>query len=337
MTLLFMDGFALGTSKWIVDTPGDTIIGTTTPRITNGCYLSSDAGVPIEVNRGFTASDEVFIGFAIRLSSGTTDFAAYIKGDGGATTHLVIRRNVAGFIEVRRGTIAGTVLGTGATAISDDAWWYVEVRATIDDVGLCQVRLNGAGTNEIDYTGDTKNGGTNYTADCLGFSYVDNSRITDVYILNALGILSRFEWLGDVAVRTSRPTGDGTTSQLVGSDADSVDNWALVNEDPLSSAEYVGSATLGEKDTYTMADLPAGITAIYGVAWNGFVAKSDAGAISAAPVIRFGGIDYVGDSLTLPTDYAIQQVIYEVEPLEDSGWWTLAGVNNLEAGIQVAS
>jgi hypothetical protein len=339
MTLLFMDGFAMGDfqSKWLCST--DTVsVGTTNSRITGGysAYAST-----ANIVRGFLASPEIFVGVALRYTSGATNGGTSthigLLADTGITTHLSLRRNAIGTLSLYRGTSGGVLLATGTTLISDNAWYYVEIRATINDTtGICQVRLNGSGVNEIDFTGDTKNAGTSTSFDALRLSIpYSATRVTDVYILNTAGSTNN-SWLGDVAVRTSRPSGNGTTSQLVGSDADSTDNYLHIDEAPVSSTDYVGSPTAGEKDTYAMGDLPAGISTIFGVAWNGYVAKSDAGAITAAPVIRSGGTDYVGSSMSLPTAYATQQVVYETDP-DTATDWTATGVNDMEAGFQVTA
>lgn len=340
MTLLFMDGFKASdyASKWTVIGAGTPTVGTTSARVTNGAYFyNAHVSTAMSITKAFTASSEVWIGIAIKPSNASTAWNISLHGDSAGTQHLTIQRNAGGALEVRRGTSTGTVLATGAATIADDTWYMIEVNATIaDSGGKCNVYINGSAAPDISYTGDTKNAGTNTTIDALrlSMSYGSIIRITDVYILNTAGSAPLNTQLGDVSVRTLLPSGNGTTSQLTGSDGNSTDNYALVDEIPISSADYVGSSTGDQYDTYAMNDLPAGVTNVYACAWNGYLAKSDAGAISAAPVIRSDGTDYTGSTLALPTSYATQQVIYATDPATSSAWATSA-VDAVEAGMMV--
>jgi len=337
-----MDGFAAGdfATKWTIVGvyQAPMVVGTATPRVPGGSYLYNTGAAANTIQQAFTATAEIFYGFGLRLMAGVTSWNTSIFSDAAVTCHLVLQRSAAGFLELRRGTTTGTILATGTTAISDDVWHYIEIRATVaDSGGICQVHLDGNATPEIDFTGDTRNAGTSVNIDAVRQSVRNASTVflTDVYILNTTGAAPLNTWLGDVAVRTLSPSGNGTTSQFVGSDADSTDNYALVDELPVSTSDWVGSATVGHKDTYAIADLPAGVQTVYGLAWNANVAKTDAGDISAAPVIRSGATDYVGSTFAPSTSYVTRQVIYATDPATSAAW-TPAGVNAIEAGVQVA-
>ena len=73
----------------------------------------------------------------------------------------------------------------------------------------------------------------------------------DVYLMAGTGD----EFLGDCTVATLLPTGNGFVNQFVGSDGNSTDNYLLVDEQPPSSTDYVGSATTGQQDLYTLTNL----------------------------------------------------------------------------------
>ena len=134
----------------------------------------------------------------------------------------------------------------GHIFVPSNNWYYLEISVTIDDaIGEVHVRLNGSTTDEVSYTGDTKNAGTATDIDAVRFAF--SGRIADVYVLNSLGSMNN-NFLGDVAVRTLIPDGNGTSSQLTGSDGNTTDNYLLVDEHNYSSADYVGTPRL-QRDT----------------------------------------------------------------------------------------
>ena len=246
-------------------------------------------------------------------------------------------RNTSGLIEIRRGSSGGTLLATGTTSLFSGLWNYIEVSCTISDtIGEVHVRLNGLATDEVSYTGDTKNAGTATNIDAVRLININNATtyFSDFYLLNSTGSAPNNTFLGDVAVRTLSPTGNGASTQLVGSDGNSVDNYLLNDELPFSSTDYAGSATIGQKDTYAMANLPAGVTTVYGIQLNGLMAKSDATLAQARYVLRSGGTDYGGVTRTLTTSYVGYQELYELNP-NTSAQWTPAAVNAVEGGMEV--
>jgi hypothetical protein len=70
-------------------------------------------------------------------------------------------------------------------------------------------------------------------------------------------VISTDAFQGDCHVDYLVPDGNGDTSQWVGSDSDSVDNWQLVDEMPPSATDYVEADTTDLRDLYTVTNLPA--------------------------------------------------------------------------------
>lgn len=334
MALLFMDGFGGGdiNNKWDIGSNGNGYgIASAGPRVPGGYYYAV-GGVTQGMIKSFTASNRIFVGFGL-FTAGASYFTVY--GDTGATQHITVVRNTStGVLEIRRGNSTGTLLASGTQPIYNNQWNYVEVSVTISDtIGEVHVRLNGQTTDDVSYTGDTKNAGTNTTIDRMQVVVTSSSRLADVYILNDTGTTNN-NFLGDVTVRTLSPVGDGTYSQLLGSDGDSLSNYLLVDEHPYSSTDYVGSGTTGQKDTYAMADLPNGVTTVYGVQLNGLMAKSDATLGQARLLLRTGGTDYGGTTRALTTTYTGYYDLYEINPVT-AVQWTPTDVNGMESGMEV--
>lgn len=329
MALILIEGFSDDSmAGW--DTGSGTYGGiyTSDPRVPGGFYgrLNSIA----DLRKSFTAASEVFVGFGL---TGASDICVSFLGDTGTVQHIsVVRNNTTGFLEIRRGPYNGTLLATGTTGLGSAAWNYIEISATISDtVGEVHVRLNGLSTDEVSYTGDTKNGGTNDTVDKVWFDR--DAYVSDIYILDGTGSTNN-TFLGDVAVRVLHPSGNGNSSQLTGSDSNQTDNYLLVDESPFSSSDYVGSATANDKDTYAMGDLPASVSTVYGMKLSGMMHKSDAGVMQSHMVLRSGGTDYSADSQVLTTTPTGYTQLYEQDPATTAAW-TVSGINNMEAGMEV--
>ncbi|MEO5499635.1 MAG: hypothetical protein ABIR46_03990, partial [Candidatus Saccharimonadales bacterium] len=326
----FMDGFSYADQAYKWDVTSSTLsITTTTPRTPGGykAQLSNNS-----IYKTIPSSTKVIAGMGFNTA---TNWWVTFYGDAGVTSHItVIRSSTTGFIEIRRGNENGTVLATGTQVTANGQWNYVEVSVTISDtVGEVHVRLNGGTTDEVSFTGDTKNGGTVNATDRLRMAGGSSNFISDVYVLDDTGpTLNSF--LGDVVVRTITPTGNGASSQLVGSDGNSTDNYLLVDEHGYSSVDYVGSATATQKDTYAMADLPAGVTTVYAVQVMGFMEKSDATTAQSRLLLRSGGTDYTGVTRTLTTSTTGYYELYTQDPATSAAW-TPSGVNGIETGMEV--
>lgn len=335
MALLFMDGFSNSdvATKWGISSTGYSV-GNSSPRTPGGYYggLSNNGTA---LRKSFPAASQVFCGLGLNTNNSV---ALSFFGDSAVTQHItVVRNSGTGLLEIRRGSQAGTLLATGTTVLLNGQWNYIEVSATISDtVGEVHVRLNGLGTDEVSYVGDTKNAGTNSTIDHVMLLNVNNATtwFSDFYLLDSTGSAPNNNFLGDVVVRTLAPSGNGTYSQLTGSDGNQVDNFQLVDERPFSATDYVGSATVSQKDTYAIGDLPAGVTTVYGIQLGGMMAKSDATLAQARYVLRSGGTDFAGLTRVLTTTYTGYYELYENNPAT-SGAWTPSAVNNVEAGMEV--
>lgn len=285
-----------------------------------------------------TAVDTLIAGGAIKCT-GFALFRWLFQESG--VVHVAITINGSGFIEVRRGA-GGTLLATGTTVLVVSTYYHLEVRCKVNDTtGYVEVRLNGV--VEATFTGDTRNAGTtgllNQFAQSTpyggaagnGFSYLD-----DFVLMNALGTENN-DFLGDCRVEALYPNGNGNSSMLVGSDGDSTDNYALVDENPPNSdTDYVQSSTVGDKDTYGYSDISSTIGVVHGVQILPFARKTDAGSRSIASIARSGSIEDVGADKPLTTVYAYYPEIVEHDPATSAAW-TIAAVNAAEFGVGVSA
>lgn len=328
MALLFMDGFDASDAafKWIA---GSAAGSTTTTRFSNGRALTIANG---GVSRDFTASSQVFVGFACSISNLDTAVRPYItlNGDNGATTHLSVGFSNSN-LTLYRGALI-TSLATYSGVFNPNTWYHIEISATIADAGgTCVVKLNGA--TVINFTGDTKNAGTNTTLDRIVLA--SNGGFTasydDIYVGNSTGSAPYNTFLGDARVYSLSPNGAGSSTQFTPS---SGANYTTVDELPYSATDYVTNGTSGNRDTYAMADLPATAGTIFALQTNVIAKKTDAGPISLKSALKSGATVYYGTPGSLGGSDSVITDLYTADPATSSAW-TSSGVNAIEAGFEV--
>ncbi len=341
MALEFFDGFEGGLQpEW---TSFTTVIQTAASR-SGTCSMDGPGGTTGIGTLTLPASAKKTVGFAFWIVPGNFGLSSEVPvqfcADAGVTTHLSLVFDSSGHLQLKRGTSGGTVLATSTQVYPTNTWRYIEMQATIDDAtGRCIVRVDGVVW--IDFTGDTRNAGTSVLTDTLKFSGYSsgNQRWDDLYVLNETDDTANTgrpdnDFLGDLKVEALLPNGDGASSQWLGSDGNSVQNYLLVDEVPVNTTDYVGTPTVGQRDLWAMADLPASTQTVFGVRAALYAAKSDAGAAGMKVAVR----DSAG-TVTLDADIPLSTTwlsywgtMRRTKPA--GGAWTATEVNALQIGVE---
>lgn len=336
MSLLFMDGCDAGDAVLKYASGSSIFNTTTTTRFGVGRAITIGGAASSTILKSIPASTKVVVGYATQVATAAGAFHLIsLTGDGGLTNHLNVQHLVAGQLTLFRGSTS-IATAPGAWSGGVGAWHYLEVSATINDTtGTCVVRVDGAVV--INFTGDTKNGGTNNSIDTVGWgSYQAGGNpqvMDDVYILDGTGSAPWNDFLGDVRIHTLVPTGAGNSTQLTPSTGS---NYACVDELPYSASDYVSSSTAGQKDTYATSDLPGTVGTVYGVQVCAVAKKTDAGARSLKTVVRRGSTDYSDSTAAgLGTGDGTVTSLRAVDP-STSAQWTASNVNAMEIGVEVA-
>ena len=285
------------------------------------------------------------VGFAyFKGSSGARNFL-FFRGDTNATTHVSLHTAADNSLEVYRGTSGGTLLGsTDANVLTLSSFHYIELYVTLSDtVGVVKLRVDGstpAGWSDLT-SQDTKNGGTAIVFDSIHFD--DNAtadRFDDLYIFNgtaSAGDNPNNDVIGDSAVLTIYPDGNGATSALDGSDGNQTDNYQLVDEVVASSGDYTGSTSTGNLDTYTYGDISTAVATVFGLVVSSWAAKSSAGNRGFATIVRTSGSQSTSTGYALTTTFIPHDIIYETNPNQSTEEWTVTNVNAAQFGVVVTT
>jgi hypothetical protein len=244
----------------------------------------------------------------------------------------------AGSYKLYTGNNATLVGQTAANwNVAANTWLTLELHIKIHaSQGLLELRINGV--DALSWSGNTAVGGTLLDQISAWNGSTGNSQTLywDNLVINDKTGARNNSWVGGAKVVWIRPTGAGTTTQLTPS---SGNNFACVNENPPTMANFCSGAADGLLDTYALGDLAGGISRINAIRVDNLVIRQGLGPPrSIKPALRTGGQNIIAPvaQITPLSLGAICSNIWEINPVTGLPW-TVADINALEAGGQVAT
>jgi hypothetical protein len=254
----------------------------------------------------------------------------------GTTPQLALNVDSTAHLKLTRGS---TTLATSTNTFSQNTWYHVEIKATINSTtGVYEVRVNGSSTGWIpEATGqNTRGQSSNNWIDAVGLlTEYANVGVTlihdDFYILDTTGSVAN-DFIGPQKIITVFPTGAGNSAQFTGSYAS---NFANVNETAGDGDVTVNqSSTAGHIDLFDFDNVPTGtISAIQHV----IEARQDTGAARTLRAkTRISGTNYNGTSVVLAGSHVFITEPVTLNPA-DSAAWEAADVNGAEFGYELVS
>ena len=274
-----------------------------------------------------------------------TGFALYIVTDPGSVDgqYCVLRSAGANLVEIKLEAdsddlqlmVAGVQKDiTTNSPIVITTWTHLSIDCKIDgSAGWVYVYLNGVevlsfdgntGTDDIESvrygSPDTQftGAGANFFDDC----YIDDTTGEGVA---AVCPLLKFEWI--------TPNATGNYDQWVGSDGNNVNNYALVDEIPPSTADYVEEDTVDEFDSYAMTTYALGageqIDAVIPIVYAQRYGATERLALGT----RYSGADVIGSDQD-PGFGAWSMVSERQTAKPGGGAWTQAALDAVEAVIK---
>lgn len=286
---------------------------------------------------------EFVVGFRYKTSSlftsGTNDILI-IWGDTPAGTpqiRLRLDASSTNTIEVYRGN---TLLNTSATGQwSADEWNYFELKIK------CSSGTSGSYTLKVNDTTVLSDSGINTLESSTlpvqlfrwyGFDAASDdtpakeTMIDDVYLLDTTGSINNSFLGADTIVVSKAPIVDGTVNDFTPQSG--VDNYAMVDENPASAADYNDGATNGDIDEYGFAVVDQ--DGIYGVMVETHVQVQTEGRERRFRHRARSGASVGSSSDISVTDDVTERSLFEVDP-NTSGLWNKAALNSAEFGVEV--
>ena len=319
-------------------------IGITTTNQRTGTQAMEWNSAVNNITRTFDDQASWVMGFGLKRSGNGTQ--ALVRFLDVSTTQCSLLLNLDGTVSIVRGTATAVAGGKSTFSMKIKRYYHIEVKVTIaNSIGAntAVVRINEKIVLTVD-AGEDLQSTANATADIIRIDGLSSqeTNIDDLYVFDGTDgggtEPTNDDFAGDMKIGAHWPSGNGATSDFLGSDVDSVDNYLLVDEALTDDdTTYVESSTIGHIDLYAFDDLAETPIEIKAIQINSVVRKDDAGAKTVRAVIRPTSTNFVGDSKS-PQDgvYSNEIEILNEDP-ETEAAWTEAGFNATEFGLEIVS
>lgn len=344
MTLPYLDGFDVGDFdlRWFVHVHGsnDPAADSTVP-FPAAAHPGLSLKIPTDtesvagstftyLKRGFDGAAAVSVGIQFRYHGssiiGASPVLLSLYGDSSVDAEVQVALRSDGTLLLKAG---GSTLDTGlAGAVHPDTWYFIELSA--DTAGTASVNLNEA----PHLSGSWSSGVALF--DAVGLNDTESSpsgNLQPDLFYDDFYLAVGSAW-GMGRVQTLLPDGAGADTDLTPHPG--APNYGNVNDVPWSATDYNSGTVIGDRDLYTLEDLDSATAEVKAIQTVIIAAATDATAhIKAA--LRSGGTIYYDPSVALdatPTTASIAS--READPATSTDW-TPAGVNALQAGVEIAS
>jgi hypothetical protein len=259
-----------------------------------------------------------------------------VRSDGSISVHAGSSTAASLLGQTATGIIVPNAAGTGA----DYKMIEIEVVAGTGTSGSLKLRV--ADTEVLNVTGinTAPSGAAQYNRfrllACASGSMTE--LLDDLYVNDDSGSAPENTYFGEAFVVESMiPNGNGNSSQWVGSDGNSTDNYLLVDDSGNDDTDYVRSGLLNDLDTYAMSNL-SNATGTIIRATHLFVArKDDVATRTLASTLRTNSTDYPsGTNKAMAGTYGVFVDERTINP-DTSLRFTIADLNGIEYGTKVTT
>lgn len=219
-----------------------------------------------------------------------------------------------------------TVMATGATVLSADTWYLIEVRCGTGAAANWEVKINGV--SEISGTGNLTT--TNHGRVYLGKHANRNSQVVDFFYDDYA--VSDSAYLGAGQCEVMVPNADGSTMLWTGGDFSNVDEIPADGDTThLLSTLVIDEAALFGLESAASAGISGTINAVKSLC---IIKRDNAEAANGTVSVRLrsGGTNANTSDIGVGSAYIDAGRVYETDPA-DAGAWTTADLDALEVGV----
>lgn len=337
------------------------VVETTIKRSGNAAWRISNAATAEGFRQIHTAAQGAFFfRFYLYIVAMPTNAAMPIGGSRQTGANKAVIRLTSGGVLQLYNIEDSAQVGSDSSALSTATWYRVEIAydSTTLNATTCEARLYAASdeatllwnpSGTIDITATPNSFGCFTTGGDATLDYV----VDDLAINDTSGTSPEVSWCGEGEVIVLRPNGNGDNSAWTGSDADSTDNYLLVDEVPPSGTDYVESNTSGQIDDYNLEATPAAMESsdtINVVHVGVYAAVSDAtgadpdivlrikasasGTVEESASLDLNSVTFQGPA-PLPADSNYKLTLYDL-PGASTTPWTKADLDVAQAGVREA-
>jgi hypothetical protein len=253
----------------------------------------------------------------------------------GTTEHInILFSNPGGQIIVKRGTKTGTTIATSTQSCTAQLWQHYMVEVLIHDTtGKVVVHVDGE--EFINFTGDTRNGGTAGQVERFKLLATGNAAANHAHVV-------WWDDQGDAPTAFTEPMRIGAiwpesddsvqfTPQGAGTNNVEVDEVDCDDD-----TTYNESSTVGHKDRFAMYTTPFSMDNIYAVQVCAVARKDDAGTREIRVGVYTGTTEDRASSAPLATTYKHFLHLMTKNP-DDAAAWEQADIDAIKAQYEVSA
>ena len=216
-------------------------------------------------------------------------------------------------------------------ALSQDQWYFVEVKFVIDTTSAGTYELKIDGVTEISGNAITSRSGNNYANSFLIANASNGLFLDDLYVCDGTAGLNDF--LGPCKVNVSYPTSDSTPSDWTTSTG--VDHFALVNDSERDTSEYVYTDTNTDEDMFNFT--VAAVNTVLGLQFGVECSSSGSDVKEFQAIVRNVN-DSSASEFILGGANTPQSVLVASEYLPGTSTnWTNTNINDTDFGCKKVS
>lgn len=296
-----------------------------------GTHSLSTGGVGVN-SPSFSNVSSIYVGFAVNLTSLSGTVHTIISLMDGGTQQITITRETDGSIKIRRGGVAGTVLGSSAAGVLNVAgvFFHVQVFASIhSSAGSAEVRVEGATVASASGVNTNNSGVAQVNAlQLVGPSGSDTIKFDDLWVDDS-------SFLGDMKIETLFPSANGANNNFTANGA--ANAYQCCDETPANDdTDYASSGTVNDKQTFALTNLLSTVGQVKAVKITHRSRKDDVGARTVAPLLITQSVESQRATVSLSTSYGTFSEVLINDPA-DSNPFTISNLNAAEVGMKIIS
>jgi hypothetical protein len=261
---------------------------------------------------------------------GVRQCVVYLKSNGYVGAY---RNDNASNKWTAQGLAAHTQLGSdGTILLSVDTWYSIDVEVTCDDsAGIVKTWVNGVA--DLNLTGQDTRFVASDTID--GVSIISNgvtARLDNLVIGNTTGTWTSH--LGKTRVDCLLPT-IGTPTDDTMTRSTGADNYALVDEVPANTTDYLYADAVGEKSTVKVEVLTDAGGTLYAVSTTVYARKTTSGPCGFKIYLLSGGTRYYSPEIFPQWNgWRYHTYVWDQHPDPSPEAWTVADLDACEFGTE---
>jgi hypothetical protein len=331
MSVVNIVGFETGDTSELSAVSGTVSIDSVTTRTGSYSLRSNPTGAGIGYGevKGLNASgsagtinkSNTYVRFYFRYATKPASGSEEIVAVWSSSLKFALRIDSAGKLSAYDATGTTQIGSTGATTLSADTWYRIEVYVGVGSSASWAVRIDGAA--EISGTGNL--GAVNTHKVRLGKVGNRSGQSVDFFYDDVA--IDGAGWPGPGSVRIMTPNGDGAYTAWTG-------GFGSVDEVPHDGdTTFVSTSTSGDAETVALESASAaGISGTVGSVKSVAIVRDTSSTSAFALRLRSGTTDDDTSNINAPNNYLLLGKMYGTDP-NGGGAWTLSALDALEVGV----